>query len=79
MQKLYIVYRYNVKELIKGKDYEEFNLYVIINNEKIYKQQFDELIVFKKEVVGITENFETISNIQYNIWEFYHIFYKNRC
>lgn len=79
MQKLYIVYRYNVKELIKGKDFEEFNLYVIINNEKIYKQQFDELIVFKKEVVGITENFENISNIQYNIWEFYHIFYKNRC
>lgn len=79
MQKLYIVYRYNVKELIKEKDYEEFNLYVIINNEKIYKQQFDELIVFKKEVVGITENFENISNIQYNIWEFYHIFYKNRC
>lgn len=76
MQKLYIVYRYNVKELIKEKDYEEFNLYVIINNEKIYKQQFDELIVFKKEVVGITENFENISNIQYNIWEFYHIFYK---
>lgn len=79
MQKLYIVYRYNVKELVKEKDFEEFNLYVIINNEKIYKQQFDELIVFKKEVVGITEKFENVSNIQYNIWEFYHIFYKNRC
>lgn len=70
MDNLFIVTEFNAREFQKDA-FIEGKYYVIVNNNKIYTSQFDDLMLYNGEVVVVTENKEKIKNYQDEIKDFY--------
>lgn len=77
MKILYVVHRYNIEAKTKDDEFKEFALYVTFDDEKVYKAQFNELIVLKKDVCAITDDVNKVAELQKDISEFYRIYCKH--
>lgn len=75
MKELYIVYEFETLKFTEDEIFEE-KWYVTVDGKKIYKPQFEELMLLENDVVVVTSDSTKVDYWKQKIREFYDSYRK---